>query len=345
MRRLLGNLLFASGALLSMGMMTGCGSVGFDVVRYPEFWPDDAAYDSIAVAPVTNQMQPGRFVQELNDGVVREIAKNGTYAVADYTSNRQGDAAILNRVRETKEVDLVLFSTIMGYSVSVDEEERYETVEEPVYAVDADGFQLFDDDGNPVIDHIDYVEVAYPWFTTDSEATINVSVHRADGMQIYSKNASASCHDEGEHPFALQSPKEMESCAVWEAMNNAVSLVQPVWRHITMDGDRLLGIYRWDNNKVEETTKFSSIEDTFIVSIYLPSEARLNAFSFDIVARDDEYATALVTESFVWNSEDEVVYQYSIKNLYEASGGKKEFAVRFWSNNNIVMTKDIELKF
>ena len=331
--------------LMCIGCLSGCGSVPLDVIRYPEFWSHDG-YDSIAVAPVTNQRQPGRFEEETGNGIVQRLVDTGSYRVSDYTYYTRGDGALMHRIAETREVDLVLFTTISDYDVSFTEEVRYEIEEIPVYAMDEEGYQIYDENGEPVIERYETVHTPYPWYLVDAYATIHASVFLSTGGQLYEGSTSDTCHDEGGHPSEIAGPHEMQSCAVRAAMRTAVDLVQPVVRRIRVDEDQLLGIYTLDGEQMKETKKFPSLEDTVYLKIDMPDTANFNTFSIDIVPQDnDEQAAPLTVETFVWNSAMDLVYAYPVRELYEKSGGQKEYTVRFWNQNRVALTKSFELTF
>ncbi len=329
--------------LLLASLAVGCGGVGMDVIRYPDFWSEAVSYDSIAVAPVMNQYEPGKYEEELGDDMVRSIAKNGTYVVADYTYYTKGDGALLSHVNETKEAGLVVFTSVLRYSYEFNEEEEYETREISVYAVDGAGYTLYDEDGTPIVDHYEYVDEPYSYFYMDSYATVNMTVFLPTGELIYKKDTDGSCHDESRYVQLMREPETLIHCAVWDSMQHAVDMIQPVSKRMTIDEDRLMGIHLLVDDRPRDATKFTSPDEILYITIFLPEEARLNAFAFDIIAKNGD--TPLVTEQFVWDSAEDVAYTYRIGDLYESSGGKKEYSVRFWNNNKVVLTKEFKVTF
>jgi len=315
---------------------SGCGSVAIDVVRYPDFWSSDRTFDTIAVGPVENSWERGKFEGAVADRVVSDLVENGSYRVYDHTRDFSGVFPY--------EAELAVYGKITNYNHENTTETRYRTEENVIYKLDKHGHPLRDEEGRPIVDHIEYVQVPYPWFNADAYSTMNVQVYTvADGAVVYSKNVSGHCHDDGPSPRSLTPPPALMRCAVLDMADTAADKIAPNWKRVYADIDDLLQVRHQTAKGWEFDTTFSWGDPELKIRLVFPDAARMNKFSFDIIPAD--IPEPFHQEEFVWESEYSAVeYTYPIADFANADVAGGKFQLRLWNRGKVIAVRDFKIK-
>ena len=154
--------LFGMGIVLAglMGLEAGCSITTLNVMNYPTFFGNEEDYHSMAVAPVQNSVQPGRFTRELSAGLVSKMYNNGYYDVADYTHEDVSDNQLIAHLSNNTDTELVTFSTVVDYGERWDEHTETRTETRTYYEEDEEGNE---------IEYTEEYKVKYPVYerTTD----------------------------------------------------------------------------------------------------------------------------------------------------------------------------------
>ena len=319
-------------------MLQSCG-VPVHVIRYPSFWTAEVQYSSMAVAPTRNFIRPGVYEGQVSSGVVRDLVNTGTYTVYDHTHEVYMDNAnMIYNIQMTGEAELILFNNITDYSFEHWEEERVREERHPVCVLDRYGHPKRDEFGNKIVDHEEIEYIHYPWFYGRGRANIASSIVRVqDGQTIYSKTISGECTDDGPHPHNVAPPHQLEECAVRDATNSIYYPLVPVYKTLRVSQKNLLSVV----NPATGKSKFT-MNDQVVISTWLPNDARMNAFTIDIVPKDTN--NVLVSNNFTWESNDRITYTYSISQLVEAAGGARVLTVRFINGGKVAFTRDIKVE-
>lgn len=332
------------GLLLGIGtvLLSGCGTTTLYVTNYPSFFSDTSTYDSIAVAAVNNDVQPGRYTRQLNSDVVGGLRQNGFYDVADYTRENMSDSELLSTLRSAGDADLAVFSTVTDYGEQRSERIETRTEEEIIYAVDEDGYTLYDDNGDPIVDHIRKYDVEYPVFERTSYADMSVIVIEVQsGNSLYNSVRHGSCYEEALDPRDMSSHESARWCALDRAVASEIYQICPTFDSVTVDEDDVMGIYQWNpkKDKWEESSKFYPGETMKLV-FWFPKAAYYNTFKFDIV---DGNENVIASDSLYWEGSQKT-FEYDIQSLVDAANGETKFAIRLWNGNKIAISKKIKVK-
>lgn len=331
------------GLLLGIGtvLLSGCGTTTLYVTNYPGFFSDTSTYDSIAVAAVNNDVQPGRYTRQLNSDVVGGLRNNGFYHVADYTRENMSDSELLSTLRSAGDADLAVFSTVTDYGEQRSERIETRTEEEIIYAVDEEGYTLYDDNGDPIVDHIRKYDVEYPVFERTSYADMSVIVIEVQsGNSLYNSVRHGSCYEEALDPRDMSSHESARWCALDRAVASEIYQICPTFDSVTVDEDDVMGIYRLDEEKGwQEETKFS-MNDKMKLVFWFPKAAYYNTFKFDVVYGDD---VVVLSDSVYWEGSKKA-FEYDIQSLVEAANGERKFTIRLWNKKKIAFTKKIKVK-
>ena len=325
---------------LAIGLLSGCGSTLY-VTNYPSFFNSDSTYRSIAVAEVRNNVEEYRYTRQLNADVVNGLRENGYYAVADYTRENLTDNELLSHLRENEVTDLAVLSTVTEYGENYGHHIETETKQEVYYAVDEDGNTLYDDYGDPIIDHTEEYEVEYPVFERTSYANMSVIVVDVPtGNSLYSSIRDGSCYEEAYDPHDFSSTNSARWCALDKAVASEIYQICPTFESVRVDDDDVLGIYRYSNKgEWEKKVKFD-INDKMKLVFWFPKAAYYNTFTFDIVYGKED--TVLVSDSIYWEGSNKT-FEYDIESLVNASNGERKFKIRLWNGKRIAFDKKIKV--
>ena len=318
-------------AAVIMGIQSGC-SATLHITNYPLFFDYENNYRGMAVAPVQNNVDPGRFTSELSSGLVSRLNKNGYYRVVDYTHETVDDTQLIDRLLNEPGTDLVTFSTVVGY-----DENWYERTER---RTEYHTYYEEDEDGNE-IEYDEPYEVDYPVYERATTAYMSVSVIALkSGEKVYSSELDGSCSEENEDPSDMSDPQNALWCAFNRALDEEVFQLSPIRETIRVKPKDTMKIYRVDApDKWERTTDFSP-NDKMAVSFGFPSTAHYNYFKYDIVYGDSD--TVLASEKIYWDGSRKVFY-YDIASFMEASGGADTYKIRLWDSNDVAFSREIEV--
>ena len=327
---------------VSTALLSGCSSqTKLYVNNYPGFFSGTNSYESIAVAGVSNDVQPGRYTRQLNSDVVNGLRKNGFYTVADYTREDMSDSELLSSLRASEEAELAVFSTVTDYGEQRNERIETRKEEEVIYAVDRDGNTLYDDDGNAIIDHVNKYDVEYPVFERTSYADMSVTVVDVQsGNSLYNSVRHGSCYEEALDPRDMSSHESARWCALDKAVASEIYQICPTFDVIYVDEDNILGIYRLDAEEGwQEDTTFK-MGDKMQLVFWFPKDAYFNTFKFDIVYGDD---VVLLSDQIYWEGKQQA-FEYDVQSLVEGANGEQRFTIRLWNGKNIAFTKKFKVR-
>ncbi|MBO4351746.1 MAG: hypothetical protein J6A01_12505 [Proteobacteria bacterium] len=326
---------------LAIGLLSGCSSTLY-VTNYPSFFNSNSTYGSIAVADVKNNVQHERYTRQLNADVVNGLKDNGYYAVADYTHENLTDSELISHLRENEVADLAVFSTVTDYGENYDHHIETETKEEVYYAVDEDGYTLYDDNGDPIVDHVEQYEVEYTVFERTSYADMSVIVVDVNsGDAVYNSIREGSCYEEAYDPDNFSSTNHGRWCALDKAVASEVYQICPTFESVRVDDDNVLRIYRNNGKKGwEQSVKFD-INDKMKLVFWFPNKAYYNTFTFDIVYGSED--TVLVSDSIYWEG-NEKNFEYDMTSLVGAANGERKFKIRLWNGKRVAFDKKIKVK-
>ena len=324
-----------------IGLLSGCSSTLY-VTNYPSFFNSNTTYSSIAVADVKNNVEEDRYTRQLNADVVSGLRENGYYHVADYTHENLTDSGLIAHLRETESADLAVFSTVTDYGENYDYHIETETKEEIYDAVDEDGYTLYDEDGDPIVDHVEQYEVEYTVHERTSYADMSVIVIDVNsGNTVYNSVREGSCYEEVYNPDNFSSTNHARWCALDKAVASEVYQICPTSERVSVDDDDVLGIYRYDEKEDwDEGDKFD-INDKMKLVFWFPSAAYFNTFRFDIVFGSED--TVLVSDSIYWEG-NKKSFEYDIASLVEAASGERKFKIRLWNGNRIAFDRKFKVK-
>ncbi len=323
------------------GTAMGCTTTLY-VTNYPGFFTNTSTYESMAVAAVENSVEPGRYTRQLNADIVNGLVNNGFYRVVDYTREDMSDSQVLASLRETNSSDLVVFSTLSNYGEEHSKRIETRTETNTIYKTDEEGYTIYDDNGNPVIDHIEEYQVDYPVFERTSYADMFVNVVEVgSGNIVYNSTRHGSCYEEAENPHHMSPPNSARWCAIDRAVSSEIYQICPTSEAIRVREKDVLQIYRYDEKDGwTESTKFYP-GDVMKLQFWFPNSAYYNTFRFDIVyGRDD---TVVISDAIYWEGNVQT-FEYEISSIAESLNGEDEFRVRLLNNNHVAISKDIKIK-
>ena len=318
-------------AAVIMGAQCGC-SASLQITNYPLFFNHENNYRGMAVAPVQNNVEPGRFTDGLSSGLVRRLKENGYYRVADYTQENIGDKQLVDQLFNKQGIDLVTFSTVVGYDEGWDERTERRTEYHTYYEEDEAGNE---------VEYNEPYEVDYPIYERTTVAYMSVIViDLKSGEKVYSAVLDGSCSEENEDLNDMSAPQDALWCAFNRTLSEEVFHLSPIRETIRVKPKDTMKIYRVDSpDKWERTTDFSP-KDKIAVSFGFPSTARHNYFKFDIVYGDKD--TVVASEKIHWEGERKIYY-YDIASFLEASGGADTYKIRLWDSYQVAFSREIEV--
>ena len=327
--------------VIAILLFSGCTSTLY-VTNYPGFFRDENTYGSIAVAEVKNDVHYGRYTRQLNADLVNGLYNNGYYYVKDYTNENFSDSELVSHLRENNVADLAVFSTLTNYGENYDQHTETKTQTREYYAVDEDGYTLYDANGDPIIDHTEEYEVEYTVYERTTFADMSVIVVDVKtGNNVYNSVRENSCYEEVYNPRNFSSKSSARWCALDRVVANEIYQIAPTFESISVRDDDVLEIYRYDQKKGwEEKTKFAA-DDKMKLVFWFPKAAYYNTFKFDIVYGDDD--TELASSSIYWDGNTQS-FEYDIASLVSASNGAEKFKIRLWNNKRVAFSKTIKVK-
>ena len=325
---------------IAICLLSGC-SATLNVVNYPGFFSSSDTYSSVAVANVVNNVDGYSYTNQLNADIVNGLRKNGYYSVSDYTHENATDEELLINLSENNSADLAIFSTLTDYGENYDSHIETETKEEVYYALDEDGYTIYDDYGNPVVDHVEEYEVEHTVYERTSYASMTVIIIDMEtGAAVYDNSKDGSCYEEYTDYPMFSSEDSGRWCAIDKAVAKQIYQICPTYEQVTVDKDEVLGIYRHGDEGWEEETKFG-ISDQMKLAFWFPKAAYYNTFKFDIVYGSDDIVVA--SEHVYWEGK-KLSFDYDIADLVDASNGAEKFTIRLWNGKNIAFDKTIKVK-
>ncbi len=328
--------LFGMGIVLAglMGLEAGCSITTLNVMNYPTFFGNEEDYHSMAVAPVQNSVQPGRFTRELSAGLVSKMYNNGYYDVADYTHEDVSDNQLIAHLSNNTDTELVTFSTVVDYGERWDEHTETRTETRTYYEEDEEGNE---------IEYTEEYKVKYPVYerTTYADTSVIV-VDVQSGNRVYNSVRNGTCYEEAEDPHDMSSPMSALWCAFDRSLSSEVYQISPTYDSVRIDPEEVMKVYRVESeSKWERTTDFGP-NDMMAISFWFPSAAIYNYFKFDIVYGDDDKVIA--SEKMYWNGGNRKVFQFDLAAFVENTGGVKKYTIRLWNGKRVAFTRKIKVK-
>ncbi len=315
-------------ALFVSFFVCGCGTRLY-VMNYPAFFTNDSTYSSIAVAPVQNDYEYGRWTNRVNRELVYGYMNNGYYAVYDNTGggNAMGD--------------LEVFTTIANYGENRDERIDTRTETRKIYKLDGNGNRVHDANGNPIVERVENHEVKYKVFERTSYANLSVVVlESASGTTLYDKVIGGSCYEESPNPRQFSPVPEARWCALSDAVSSVVYQTSPTSDVIVVDDDDVLAIHRYDAEDGWVDDSDIAPDGTFRLSVAFPNAALYNTFGIDIVSGENN--DILIQEKVYWEG-NTFQFEYKMADLIAKSGGMPEYKVRIWNAGRVAIEKEIEV--
>ena len=235
---------------LTLALQAGCSTQPrLVVVNYPGFFGHEQDYQSMAVAPVQNSVQPGRFTRELSAELMRKMYNNGYYDVADYTHEDVSDNQLIAHLRDNTDTELVTFSTVVDYGEQWDKHIESRTATRTYYDEDEDGNE---------VERVEKYEVKYPVYERTAFANTSVIVMDVQsGNRVYNSVRKGTCYEEAEDPADMSSPMHALWCALDESLDSEVYQISPTLDTLRVDAEDILKVYRVESpSKWERTTSF-----------------------------------------------------------------------------------------
>lgn len=326
-------------ALLFAGTM-GC-STTLKVTYYPEFFSSDISYQSIAVAPVQNTVEPGAYTKDLNKRILNGLNDAEYYLVKDYTKTKMTDNEMLGYLQQTGTADLALFSTLTDYGEWYDQHTETRQESEDIYAVDENGYTLMDENDSPVIDHTEYYDVEYTVYERTTHASIKVQlIDVQSGSSVVDSYKSGECYSSSESPSIWDVSDSERWCAIKDAADTEVYQITPTKETIEIDEDEVMALYH-HKSEYRDNGKNFPIDDTLRVVLSFPKKALYNTFKYDIVYGSDDI---IVFEDSIYWDGNTYFRDYPIRELVEISNGAQKFEIRLWNDGKVVFSKKIKVK-
>ena len=331
--------------LATMGCSTTSTTHTLQIIEYPGFFAVNSAYQSIAIAPIQNSVEPGVYSQKLNENLVKGLNEKKYYRILDYTNTIKDDNELLSHLQESGTADLVVFSTLTDYWEKYDTDVETKQESEDVYAVDENGYTLMDDYNRPVVDHVEYYDIEYPIYKLIGLAKMNIQlIDVQTGITLINKDIEGSYSDTDDDPDDLKTPEYARESALQSVIRNEITEFSPRKIELKIKENEVMAIYHHKPENHDKGYVFSQ-DDTLRVVLNFPKEALYNTFAYDIVYNDEasKNEMMMLSDEFRWDGTP-YLRDLPIHDLLSLSHGAKTYHIRLWYHDQIVFSKKIEVK-
>ncbi len=231
--------------LIFMLFSTGCSTTStatLNVIKYPDFFPDNQSYKTMVMANTVNQVSSTIYVYDINHYIFNALNENAYYHVI--SGIELEDQKLLTILQKAPKGDLIIFHTITDYLTEYD----------PGYIFNVETYADV---------HVIVIEAK----------TSNT---------IYSNTVRGTCTQNTTDVSEVSSSYQAQMCAIKNAILNEIPLIAPVPVSLTVHPDDVLKItHKNAETRGKESLEFEPTE-TLIASLAFPGQALHNTFKFDI---------------------------------------------------------------
>jgi len=356
-----GPAIFAVG-LLVVSAVAGCSKKMW-VMQYPPF--DTSQFKTVAVAPFRSEAFGGRAGTIFADKLAAALKANATYRIVRPASlptrtpatgpARDPDESVrrlLAKLHAQGGAEAVIIGSVEAFRAAsynryylvprwypwyyYDYYPHYRAYRYPYYRHGWYSYDYFYD--------YDYYDYEYYVVNKATVAVWAAIVRVSDGQTIYATPSlvATTLEDSGYPPE--QRALRLLDRAADNVVGELLEAFAIVRKQVKVDPGKALrtasGLAgaRW-----RYTDDFGARDETIFVVVRLPRQADRNEFTVMITPKDAD--DVLAESRFVWDRAKRLeVLEFSLREVAEAGGGPGRYAVKFYSQGELVIKRDFRIR-